>query len=63
MSRLFKTQDDPLKIIDLFVSIHIDIALIITAIIIMQLENDDYRIFVLNCYSEPAKRIICEVRT
>ena len=27
----------------------------------MQLENDDYRIFVLNCYSEPAKRIICEV--
>ena len=27
----------------------------------MQFESDDYRVLVLNCYSEPAKRIICEV--
>lgn len=29
--------------------------------IIMQVESEDYRVFMINSYSGPAKQIICEV--
>ena len=30
-------------------------------IITLQFEEDDYRVFLFNCYSEPARQILCKV--
>ena len=34
---------------------------IIIITLLLQFEENDYRIFLFNCYSEPARQILCEV--
>ena len=65
MSRLFKTQDDPIETVnDLFVRAHrkfYNIFRELMRLISLQLENEDYRVFFINSYTGPARKIICEV--
>ena len=63
-SHMFETLDDPVvDVTDLFVSfllaVHTSIAP--TNTMIPQFQEDDYRVIFLNCYPQPARKILCEV--
>ena len=63
-SRLFQTEADPVATVeDFFVSQLIKLSNNIAMWLIMclQVESQDYRVFFLNSYTGPAKKIICEV--
>ena len=62
-TRRFQTQDDPAETVnDLFVRTCQGSFSSVVTMLQLQLENEDYRIFFINSYTPPARKIICEVK-